>query len=90
MTWGGGGDATASPPHTVDKWINIGPRPAYGLFLRNCVGVTVEGLRLSSEHAEGRPAFVLQNASNVKVRFHRDGLNRATWPSIPITWHSQG
>ena len=48
----------------------VGPRPAYGLFLRNCEGVAVDGLELrweSTKRTERRPAFVIENASEISL-----------------------
>lgn len=48
----------------------VGPRPAYGLFLRNCEGVAVDGLELrweSAKRTERRPAFVIENASEISL-----------------------
>ena len=68
---GGGSDSTTDPPHLVNGWMNIGERPAYGLFLRNCDGVTVDGLKLqweSAQRREQRPAFVVENALEIVLR----------------------
>ena len=44
----------------------FGELPAWGLYLRHVDGLTLQGLKLSLRDADCRPAFVLEDVTNVK------------------------
>jgi len=78
----GGGtprDANNNPPHPYNQYPprELGTRPAYGLFVRNAVGVTFEGLRLGDvpgATAEGRPAVMVENATDILLSNVRESV----------------
>ena len=66
----GGGSRIAIPPHLPKHlplhWFKIGPRPSFGLFLRQVTGLSFENVSLGFLHSDERPAIFLQNATGVR------------------------
>eukprot|EP00039_Didymoeca_costata_P011195 m.156103 g.156103 ORF g.156103 m.156103 type:complete len:509 (+) comp15094_c1_seq10:137-1663(+) len=55
-----------NPTHLADKWMNIGPRPSWGLYIRNAFGIELQSISLNIEHnTDTRPAIVLENATDI-------------------------
>jgi hypothetical protein len=67
---GGGGtrdEATREVPKTFGEYFALGPIPAYGLYARNCRGLTLQNVRLEVSAAEMRPAVILERVEDVAV-----------------------
>ena len=79
---GGGTAAQAAitPPegeHDYPEPERFGPIPAYGFFLRHIHGITLENIQLHTLTQDERPAFVLLDVTNTRVR-DTDGV-----PAVP-------
>lgn len=71
LRYRGGGleqDVALDPAHPWNKWMNIGVRPAWGWYLRNVVGLVFDQVTLSFSRDDGRPAMMVQGATNVSLR----------------------
>jgi hypothetical protein len=95
LTFRGGGaaaDVARSPPHLWDGWMNIGTRPSWGWFLRNVVGLVLDGVRLDLDKSDGRPAIVLEAAENITfrgLRAARGALHHRQQQQRPPQQHHQ-
>eukprot|EP00746_Dinoflagellata_sp_MGD_P132493 gnl/MRDRNA2_/MRDRNA2_66205_c0_seq1.p1 gnl/MRDRNA2_/MRDRNA2_66205_c0~~gnl/MRDRNA2_/MRDRNA2_66205_c0_seq1.p1 ORF type:complete len:561 (+),score=78.39 gnl/MRDRNA2_/MRDRNA2_66205_c0_seq1:48-1685(+) len=70
LVYKGGGlshDVEIEPPHLATAYQPrcLGTRPAYGGFFRNVIGVNFDGVKISSQMPDGRPAFLLENVRDV-------------------------
>lgn len=70
LRFGGGGtleDAKRDVPKVFGEYFMLGPIPAYGLYARNCRGLTLDNLRFEVETPEMRPAMILERVEDVAV-----------------------
>jgi hypothetical protein len=71
LTFGGGGTredaARRELPPVVGEYFVLGPMPAYGLYARNCRGITISNMRLQFEKPDLRPAVILDNVTDVAI-----------------------
>ena len=73
--WSQGGgtaaQAAVNPPEAEKDYPDprrFGPMPAYGFFIRHVHGITLENIQLHTQMPDARPAFVLQDVTNTRVR----------------------
>ena len=73
--WSQGGgtaaQAAVNPPEAEKDYPDpqrFGPMPAYGFFIRHVHGITLENIQLHTLTKDARPAFVLQDVTNMRVR----------------------
>ncbi len=70
----GGGtaaQAAANPPEAENDYPEperFGPMPACGFFLRHVHGITLDNIQMHTLVKDARPAFVLQDVTNTRVR----------------------
>eukprot|EP00041_Stephanoeca_diplocostata_P034694 m.1196427 g.1196427 ORF g.1196427 m.1196427 type:complete len:345 (+) comp24563_c0_seq70:827-1861(+) len=71
VTTGGGAaeDVHTDPPHNSSYYQPrmLGVRPAYAMFLRRVIGLTIANTSLTYSTTDYRPAFVLDNVHNVTL-----------------------
>lgn len=81
-------DATITPPENNTKHAPkiYGTRPAYGWWLRHVTGVTFTGCTVRFDRNDGRPAFLADDGSAVRL----DGvtLQRGSGSPYDIGFHS--
>jgi hypothetical protein len=70
LTFGAGGtsaDAQRDVPQVSGEYFALGPIPAYGLYARNCRGLTLQNLRFEVAAPELRPAVFLDNVEDAAM-----------------------
>jgi len=70
LRFGGGGtkeEARREVPQVFGEYFALGPIPAYGLYARNCRGLTLQDVRFEVETPELRPAIILEHVEDVAV-----------------------
>lgn len=69
ITFGGGGTADEGARRDVPKvfgeYFELGPIPAYGLYVRNARGITLANVRFQTATPDLRPAVVLDHAEDI-------------------------
>lgn len=71
LTYPGGGTAEQAAVRDVPKiageYYQIGVPPAYGMYARNVLGLTLHDVRLSQSSPDLRPALVLDNVQDAAI-----------------------
>lgn len=70
LRFGGGGtkdEARREVPQVFGEYFALGPIPAYGLYARNCRGLTLQDVRFEVETPELRPAIILEQVEDVMM-----------------------
>jgi polygalacturonase len=85
ITYKGGGnaeEAAVTPPYPDDyNPRKLGPRPAYGFFVRHVRGLVFRNVQVEFENDDHRPAFAVSDAAN--VLFERVAAERAPAATLP-------
>jgi hypothetical protein len=69
-TFGGGGtaeEASREVPQVAGEYFEIGTPPAYGLYARNVRGLSLNGVRFTTEEPDLRPAVVLDGVTDASL-----------------------
>jgi hypothetical protein len=70
VTYEGGGtadEATREVPKLAGEYFEIGTPPAYGMYVRNVRGLTLNNVRFEVKTPDLRPALILDNVSDAAV-----------------------
>ena len=81
---GGGSaeDAAAVPPYPTNyNPRKLGPRPAYGFYVRHVRGLTFRNVKVGFEAPDPRPAFAVLDADGLE--FQSVVADRASQPALP-------
>jgi polygalacturonase len=90
ITYGGGGtraDGEAEPGHSNTNYNPraLGPRPAYGFFVRYAKDVVFRNVKVGFQNADQRPAWAIVNVDGLTL----DGIDAQkagddAWPSVRL------
>jgi hypothetical protein len=70
VTYEGGGtaeEATREVPKLAGEYFEIGTPPAYGMYVRNVRGLSLNNVRFETTKPDLRPALVLDNVSDAGI-----------------------
>jgi len=71
LTFGGGGTkqdaARRELPLIANEYFSLGPLPAYGLYARNVIGLTLNDVRFETATPDLRPAMILDYVTDVAI-----------------------
>lgn len=71
LTFGGGGTAEDAArrdlPQIAGEYFMLGPMPAYGLYVRNVRGLTLQNVRLQVSAPDLRPALIFDHVEDAAI-----------------------
>jgi hypothetical protein len=71
LTFGGGGTAEEAAhrelPQIAGEYFMLGPMPAYGLYVRNARGITLQNIRFQVSQPDLRPAIIFDHVQDAAI-----------------------